>query len=434
VPEVASVILSTNFDVPLNAVVINNKVVAVLDLTEISVNQLSAALDPPGTPIVQSALASPNVLSAVTNFLRQFPLLATPPLMSSTISQPISRGESYGQRIVQNRSLFPPYPTRVTVSLSLGKVVIKPFEGALTVAADFDGITSGDPNRIVNLLKEWSPLVSYVRQRENDGTLSFGATMAGVAGEANLVVLVNAAVFSNVVSNEVSPAFDAGPCIDDKVLIHTVSVGMGWFDAGPPYGTGYGLTIGADLSAYVTTVEDVRGYYWPTSAAHGSASVTVYARMVGVDYGGRLKPGVPAWAIELVNASVGLPDWLPIFLLIPFLCVAVIFPAFIILDAVLALTIGVALPDILSSADSEILEEGVGAFSAASTPVVQTPLFLSATWDQDIRKKGFTSEGAEAHVQLYNPVRVSSLRKNLSLRGLNPAAGLRAIQPSVQAV
>jgi hypothetical protein len=150
------------------------------------------------------------------------------------------------------------------------------------------------------------------------------------------------------------------------------------------------------------------------------------------------KQGVPGWKVELVNTSVSTPFLFELVAafegLTLFLWLAAWIPALVVLYAGLALIIAAAIPGLLSWIDAVVLEAGSNALEGASIPASQTPFFLGATWTQDIRKLGFTQEGAEAHVRLYQNSLVSSLRTNLVLRGLNPAAGLRAISPPVSSV
>jgi hypothetical protein len=407
--ETIEVTLSTTVDVPVAAIVNDNRVCVTLDLSRIVIHRVAATFkSSPPAATFQSAIAGPDVLALVTRILRKLSPLVSPPLMAATISQPISRGVSPGANprgSIRNRSTFPPYPTRFVLSVTLGRIALRPFEGAMTVAADFVGITTGDSFQLVNLLGEFSPLISYFTMVDNDGRLKEGGTEAGVPKEANLVLLVNQEVISNILATQVSPGFDRGPCVDTQVLIHDVSVRMGYFDAGPPFGPGYGLRMQLDASAYGTTSEDADGYFWPSSALHTPATVTIYAKLYSNDPRTYSHPHLrPNWGFRIVNSSLDLPSWLPFALLMPSLLLTVLIPLSIFLYVAIA-AIGDTfleglLANLVSDAEAKILNAGQAAFGMADIPMFQSVSFAGATWDVEIGNMGFSEEGAEAQISI----------------------------------
>jgi hypothetical protein len=132
-------VLSVSIDVALTTSVQNNNVVSSIDLSQIVINSLGIQyLSAPPSPLYQNAVASPAVIAAINaiiNLLPAFPLTVN--LMSATLNQPISRGKPPGMDPpYNNRSIFPPYPDRCTVTASVSNIVTRQLEGALTVAGD----------------------------------------------------------------------------------------------------------------------------------------------------------------------------------------------------------------------------------------------------------------------------------------------------------
>src|SRR5439155_121530 len=139
-------------NVPVTTAVVVNQIFASVDISQITVTQFAIQyLAAPPSPIFQSAVSSPALAAQVTAFLRALGTLpVTVPLMSASVNQAVSRGVPPGMDPAyhyNNRSVFPPWPTRFTIAFSTGRVVFRQFNQAITVAADLNGITNGDPTQ-----------------------------------------------------------------------------------------------------------------------------------------------------------------------------------------------------------------------------------------------------------------------------------------------
>jgi hypothetical protein len=405
--SLVNVVLSTTLDVPLSTSVLNNQIIASVDLSQITVNQLEVQfLQAPPSPIFQSAVASPAVDAAITTFLRSMPALpVTVPLMSSSINESVSRGVPPGMDPsyhIDNRSVFPPYPARFTISLSTNRVVLRQFDGAITVAADLVGITTGDPTQLVDLTSTYSPLCSLLEVQSYDHSYSSYSAGGGVP-QTSAVVLINPAVLTSVLANQVSPRLDDGPLLDTHVLAHNVTAALGWFDAGAPYGTGTGITLTLSVSYYSDRTEDADGYYWPSDAVHVPANVTLYLKVVGVEpYSG---PG--AWDLQLVNVDVSLPTWLALDLVTISIASLCLGPVLTVIAAAIDEAAGAILRTLLDKADNTVLANGNELLGAAQLPMLQTVSIpgTNISAHLDIRNYGFSSEGPELWIDVsaYDP-------------------------------
>jgi hypothetical protein len=228
------VVLSAELDVPISTNVQNNNIITSIDFSQVVISGLGIQyLSTVPTATFQTAIASPAMVSAINAVIRALPALpVSAPLMSASISESISRGVPPGMNPpYSNRSIFPPYPNRCTISLRIDRLVTQQFDNAITIAADLAGITNGNASQLVDLTGAYSPLQCYIRTYNTDLSSTSYTTISG-APNTDAVVLVNPAVLNSVLANTVSPAFDDGPMIDDHVIIHNISVNLGMVQRG----------------------------------------------------------------------------------------------------------------------------------------------------------------------------------------------------------
>ena len=121
------------------------QIVPTVDTTQITVSPLKVTVleGPPIPGPILSALQSPTVAAAATNFIHSLPpLRLSPPLLRSEITHT----EELDLPWAWDKNWF-------TVTLSVSRVVVRPFEKALTLAVDFEGITNGNAAKLGDLTK-----------------------------------------------------------------------------------------------------------------------------------------------------------------------------------------------------------------------------------------------------------------------------------------
>jgi hypothetical protein len=417
-------ILSATLDVPLNIVVQNDLVEAVIDISQITVLHMNASFSG-GPPIVsnppaaalQNALASPAVAAEATSIIRQLaPLTITLPLISASLNKTVSVGPPPPPELATGG-----IPNYFTIAVFVGNPVLAQFDGAVTIAFDLEAgfpgpyshpITSGDPAQLVDLTTVFSPLTIYweLVEGQPQWTTVFGSSMAGPPPpQVNCVALLNPVVVSYLLANNVSPGLSAAPLIQKRLRITSVSANMGWFVPPVPYAPGFGLTVTADIKAYSQTLPDIDGYYYPDpeGVSFHAATVVVYLQELLYELAQGANYQNDTWTMQLVNATVALPAWLVIAVFIPLVLLAAISPVMltisIVLGAVLGVaveTLGQALTNLMSS--GPIASSGLEALTNLDIPFVQQGVNLGDGISADITtwKLGFSEEGAEAQLAL----------------------------------
>jgi hypothetical protein len=426
--------LSATLDVPLDVVIENGQVDAVIDLSQITI--LGLQLDfSGGPPIVsnppaaafQNALSSPQVAAEVTSIIRQLsPVTVTLPLISAGVEKAVSVGPPPPPL----QELIPP-PNYFVLDFTVSRVVLAQFDGAITIAVDVESgapgdeadqpITTGNPAGLVDLTTAWSPLIVYWQLDEPQyAQYSSGASMAGPPHRGvNCVALLNPAVISYLLANEVSPGLAAAPLIDQRLRVTGISLDIGWYVPPVPYTPGYGLAVTADVHAYSQDLPDLYGYYYPDPGAVDVKAATVVAYLQEAIF--ELAQGAEStntWTLQLVNAAVQVPAWLVITIFFTLVLLAVISPVMLVISMILGLALGVtiegvfeALTTMLTEAGSATADQLGDALQSLNVPFQQTVnLAGGITADVTTWKLGFSDEGPEAQL-------------TIGAAAANPAAG-----------
>jgi hypothetical protein len=416
--------LNAVMDVPLAVVIANGVVAANVDISQITILQLDAGFSG-GPPIVssppaatfQNALASPAVAAQVTSLLRQLsPLTLSLPLISASLERSVSVGPPPPPLVA-----YVPYPDYFSLEASVSRVVLAQFDGAMTIAVDLTAappgelnapITSGDPAQLVDLTTAFSPLVVYWQLDDPQyAQYNTGATLAGPpAAAVNCVGLVNPAVVSYLMANQVSPGMNAAPLIAWRLRVTSIALDIGWYVPPVPYSPGYGLAVTVDISAYSQDLPNLTGYVYPDPDGVAVHAATVAAYLQEAIF--ELAQGAEStntWTLQLVNASVDVPAWLVVTIVITLVLLAGISPAMLAISLVIGLALDIALDDlfdtltaILTAGDSSTATQLSQALQQLNIPFANTGVSLGAGISADITtwKLGFSDEGAEAQLAI----------------------------------
>ncbi|HEU5266668.1 MAG TPA: hypothetical protein VFU35_08200 [Jatrophihabitans sp.] len=290
---------------PVNGRILLQVNPANVTLSPLTVTTLSGpALPPP----VLAALQSQQLANAANNALHQLPMFTLRDLGPAQLvrTQPGSFKESHF-------SVFDWFTVRLTVS----NVTHRVFEGAVTAAVDFAGITQGDRNQLVDLTHSHGGGMIYTWTIGPDyDPTSIPILVARQHKLPSSALLVNIGVLTNVTLNQVTPQVDGTPLTKESKLrrvicefSHFEKPLRGWEDA--LLLRSFAVSHGIGLEAFAYLQPTVRLYEGPSSDAQ--------------------KAYPPTWRLMVGYVEVPTPLWLD---------AAVVFLRFlsiIVVDALLSL-------------------------------------------------------------------------------------------------
>lgn len=374
---------TTDVDVPPRAVVDSqtHQITIGIDTPQVVVQPLSAqVLQGPALPAkVLKALQSPQLAATVTAYIQGLPpWTITPPLLRDQFSytQPLELP-------------FIIDPSWFTVGLTVSRIVVKPLEGALTIAVDFQGLTSGHEAGLVDLTSvrgkgslytntvvPGAEQVVLVRHQESRG--------------GSISAVVNIAVISSMISHQISPQV-SGTLIsaNPDVSLTSVSAAYSGFYKelrGPEDGLALNFTV------YVQE--------GPWFHVDGTLYLQVYhqdANGYPTEYLQLIPQG---WSIYAGRVDLDLPWWVDFVSIFAPIYIGVAMPMFAPLMAVslIALTAGV-IPGLIESAESQVRnqlnKQSPGFPDQWSIPL---PGLTTPEWAGAIKNISFTPEGVDVAV------------------------------------
>jgi len=181
--------------------IVGTQVVLGIDTSTVTFAPLSAKRlsGPAIPPAVMNALQSPQLAALASAFVQSRPnIMIAPPALQASINK-VFPGEFKDSGI----SIFEWFRIYITAS----RIVARPMEGAITIAVDFAGYTSGDPNLLVDLtrthggghvwVQSMTPAVAEQQTPQSPPYLFLHGFPAG----GSVAVLVNMNFISAILNN-----------------------------------------------------------------------------------------------------------------------------------------------------------------------------------------------------------------------------------------
>jgi len=244
-------------------------------------------------PEILSALQSTQLAAAITAAVNQLPpITVSPPMLNTQINyvQPLDIKET-------KVSLFDWF----TINLTVSNIVLRVLEGAVTVAVDFAGYTSGDPNQLVDLTEVGGNGSTYVQTVTESTDLSDTAILVKLAEQpgGSLALVFNMNVVTQVVERQVSPQVRGTP-VAKQVVLQSVAANYSVFNKplrGPEDGLALSFmaaSMGVDASGVAYIQPFLRTYDGPTNFIQDD---TWHFSV------GDVEIGIPIWAELLIGIA-----------------------------------------------------------------------------------------------------------------------------------
>lgn len=373
--------------VGLSAFPSGKQIILGLDLSNAKVTAVTVQAVTGGnpTPAFSAAITSPAVLGLLTSFLQSIPPKATqvtPGLLPSSFDLNMTY-QPPGGSIFSPRTLF-------DVTNTVRRIVWRQFDSALTVAIDLEGLTTGDPNQLIDLTRAWAPgiyeqvlypdhaqfiaQVGYYRTKSTVALVMNGGTIGAIVGQ---------------ISAQVSGKFPLSPTQGGSNLVENIQINNFSASFGgilPPLGTWLdGISANATVTYWTNPGRDSQGYMIP-----GGTSITcqgsALADLVYYTRGGPtswVSQGTSGWGVNVLSADISLPFWVSAAVAISGLALSIAsygFLAPVMMVGVIAALDGI-IPGILANVENQAQ---IGLQSAISlAPVNQSgiPMELVITSD-----------------------------------------------------
>jgi hypothetical protein len=266
------------------------------------------------------------------------------------------------EQTVPNTKFSPITPNWFTVSLTANRIVAKPLERAITVAVDFAGFTSGDPDRLVDLTRTRGLGSIYLLKvgptaNNPDHVLSRIPEQTG----SSIAVAINIDLISGVVRKQISrqigadiglgaPYTSYGTYIGNNLYLHSVSAGYSSFEKplrGIEDGLKIGFKVGVDLGFPIGVI-DVTGRIYVQPYLRYPQGPTEYTAN---------NPEV--WCLSVGAVEIDTPWWLDLAITVFGIYVGVAIPFLAPFIGVLGtVLLGGLIPGLLQNAESLLQTEG----------------------------------------------------------------------------
>ena len=288
---------------------------------------------PPLPPPVVAALQSQQLANAANNALHQLPIFTLQDLGPAQLLrvQPGSFKKA-------NFSEFDWFTVRLTVSGMTHRV----FEGAVTAAVDFAGITQGDRNQLVDLTHSHGGGVIYTWQIGPESDPNAAPVL--VAQQHKLpstAVLFNIGVLTSITLNQITPQIDGTPMTKQVKLrrvvceyAHFHKPLRGWEDA--LLLRAFAVSHGAGVEAFAYLQPTIRLYTGWSSDAQ--------------------KAYPPTWLLMVGDVEVPMPFWMEVAITFLQMLSVVLCTVFIEVLAVIALFAGLSVDEIIDKIN-EVFDE-----------------------------------------------------------------------------
>jgi len=384
----------------------DDRIVVGIDTASVSFAPLQVTVlnGPPLPAAIRNALQSATLADSLTAFVRSLPpLTAAPPMLRAHISM--------------TQGIDLPWvvgPNWFTVTLDASRIVVRPLEHALTVAVDFQGLTSGNAAQLVDLttVAGGGVVYKYMITPDSDANL---AAQVGKDDDGNTVVtwvdlgppklaassepaggdvacVLNMNALSQVVKNQISPQISGTMIYPDIVLGH-VSLRYAMF-----YKELAGVQTGVALDFHVTVQKG------PWFGVDGTIFLQVYKQYP--DGPTEFVVQMPElWRFYVGDAELDVPLWVDVAVAVLAIAFSVCFPLMstmilgmagaLIFQVIPALAEGIekqAEAGINSGANSH----GIGARTSRPLPGLAAPL-----WNNAIKYVCANAEGIDLGVITY---------------------------------
>jgi|WetSurMetagenome_2_1015567.scaffolds.fasta_scaffold00036_50 hypothetical protein len=372
--------LTAGADIALIPIITNNRIALQINMQAVVFHPFNVeVIDGPGLPDpVLQALQSQDLADFLTACIQALPTITiTPPLLATNIGYAVNAQLSF------------------SVNLNASRIVLRPLDKALTVAVDFAGYTSGDPEALVDLTSVGGVGNTYVFTCMEGVNYEYGPYLVKKPEPATggVAVAVNMDFLAAVVANQVSPQIH-GQTIRDGVKMKSVSINHAGFQNPKTLQWEDGLAVhftveakGVDISgafyvvAYLTRADGSTEYVC-SRPDHWSLMVD------------RTDLDVPLWLSAILVAASIFADGL-----MPGLAPIIIIGDIALLDGIIP-----GLVENIKYETQQNLQNGVGA--AGFTTFWEAPL-PGTTWPDYhgmLRYVSITPEGIDSAISFYNIV------------------------------
>jgi hypothetical protein len=366
------------------AQVSGNQVLVSLNAAQTTISPLVVTVlsGPPLLQAVADALESPDVAQVLTAAVRSLILTATPPMLTANYQHTVP-----GNFKESNFSVF----NWFTISLSAGRIVVRPLEKAITIAVDLAGFSQGDPTQLTDLTAAPGTGTMYLRTvyQTTDPSAPPYLVARNEPPGANIAICFNMGVLQQIVARQVSASIANTP-ITKKVVLNWVSLGYSQFDL-PLRGSqdgldlhfnataNYGPSVTADGDAYIQAF--LQTYDGPTSFIRPD-TWHVYVAVVNVD--------LPWWA----DVAIGVTEFLLTFLGLFALMVSMFNVSLIGLVA-----------DFLQSIQDALSQADAGNIAATAQGQLQSAVgaSLSAPWSSPLQGTSFPRWDGDVQCIAFTP-------------------------------
>lgn len=267
---------------------LNGQITLRLDTSTVVFQPLTVTIlsGPPPPPPLINALQSPDLAAAATAIVQSLPPVTLAGLAPAqfTHTQPGTFKDS-------NFSVF----NWFTISLTVNRTVLRVFEGAVTIAADFAGITNGNRNELVDLTRTHGGgniLVQTITETSDPVSPPIPVPRS-YKPASDIALTFNIGVLSHILEHQVSPQI-AGTPVSKQAVLNWIRAGYSWFEK-PLRGHEHGLEIrigatakGVDADINVYLQPFIRTFDGPTNFIRPDQGWLIYVARVDID--------LPWWA------------------------------------------------------------------------------------------------------------------------------------------
>jgi len=286
----------------------DGEVVLSLDTSTVVIGPLTVTVLQ-GQPLpapVQAALESPTLAAAATAIVNSVGVQRIAGLVPThlTRTQPATFKDS-------GYSVF----NWFTIDLTVSRTVLRILEGAATIAADFAGMTSGDPAQLVDLTSTSGGGAVYVQTitmdtNPNDQPILVPRTYSAAS---DIAVSFSIDVLSQIVANQITPGV-AGTPISKQAVLNWIHAGYSRFEK-PLRGWEEGLHFhinatakGIDADVHVYLQPFLRTYDGPTNFLRNDGWML---------FVGRVDVEIPWWAELAIGIAQALSVAIGVVVMIP---------------------------------------------------------------------------------------------------------------------
>ena len=350
---------------------------------------------------IEDALESPAIAAVATSYVNSLPpITIAPPMLRNTITytQPLELPW------VIDSNWF-------TIELEVSKIVTKPLEHALTVAVDFQGLTQGNANQLVDLtaVAGAGSVYRYTITADseangawkhsldkNGNTISTWVDLGPPAlereaepADGDVAFALNMGVLAAVAADQISPQVFKTPIYPDIALI---SVGVHHASFVKNLQPQDGLAI--DFHVQVQ-----KG---PWFGADGTVYLQAYLRHSDGSTEFVYEMGPDTWRIYVADVDIDLPDWVDLAVAVLAITFSIGFP---LLSSMVGVLAGALVTDVIPGLQANIesqaeagMQSGTNSLSLPVSWSSPLPSLPDPAWNSALSYISFAPESVDAAV------------------------------------